>query len=69
MPQDVRNNVARLGDEAAACDQGRERTNVITAHGEPELMVMGFSTPFRDTRLHDQLRTRFCGGLDTDSSC
>jgi hypothetical protein len=25
-----------------ACDRGRERTNVITGHGEPEVTVMDF---------------------------
>jgi hypothetical protein len=29
-----------------ACDQGRERTNVLTAGGEPEVTVMNFSAPF-----------------------
>ena len=29
-----------------ACDRGRERTNVITGHGEPEVTVMDFSVPF-----------------------
>src|SRR5690242_13325762 len=30
----------------AACDRGRERTNVLTAHGEPEVTLMDFSAPF-----------------------
>jgi hypothetical protein len=29
-----------------ACDRGRERTNVLTAGGEPKVTVMDFSTPF-----------------------
>ena len=29
-----------------ACDGGRERTNVLTAHGEQEVAVMDFSEPF-----------------------
>src|SRR5260370_26469980 len=29
-----------------ACDRGRERTNVLTARGEPEVVVMDFSAPF-----------------------
>jgi len=29
-----------------ACDRGRERTNVITGHGESEVTVMDFSAPF-----------------------
>lgn len=30
----------------AACDRGRERTNVLAAHGESEVVVMDFSAPF-----------------------
>jgi len=29
-----------------ACDRGRERINVITAHGESKVTLMDFSTPF-----------------------
>src|SRR3989442_724563 len=29
-----------------ACDRARERTNVLTGRGEPELTVMDFSAPF-----------------------
>ena len=29
-----------------ACDRGRERTNVVTGDGKPEVTVMDFSTPF-----------------------
>jgi hypothetical protein len=29
-----------------ACDGGRERANVLTAHGEQEVVVMDFSAPF-----------------------
>jgi hypothetical protein len=29
-----------------ACDRGRERTNVLTGDGEPEVTVMDFSAPF-----------------------
>ena len=29
-----------------ACDRGRERANVLTGRGEPEVMVMDFSAPF-----------------------
>jgi hypothetical protein len=29
-----------------ACDGGRERTNVLTARGEQEVVVMDFSAPF-----------------------
>jgi Protein of unknown function (DUF3047) len=34
-----------------ACDRGRERTNVLMAHGEPELVVMDFSALFPLDRL------------------
>jgi hypothetical protein len=30
----------------SACDRGRERINVLTANGEPEVAVMDFSAPF-----------------------
>src|SRR5258708_25062063 len=30
----------------SACDRGRERINVLTANGEPEVPVMDFSAPF-----------------------
>jgi hypothetical protein len=29
-----------------ACDRGRERTNVVTGDGQPEVTVMDFSAPF-----------------------
>jgi hypothetical protein len=29
-----------------ACDRGRERTNVLTGDGQPEVTVMDFSAPF-----------------------
>jgi hypothetical protein len=29
-----------------ACDRGRERANVLTGRGEPEVMLMDFSAPF-----------------------
>jgi hypothetical protein len=29
-----------------ACDRGRERANVLTGRGEPEVTVMDFSVPF-----------------------
>src|SRR5215467_969459 len=31
---------------ATACDRGRERTNVVTGDGQPEVMMMDFSAPF-----------------------
>src|SRR5262249_23613667 len=31
---------------ATACDRGRERTNVVTGDGQPEVTVMDFSAPF-----------------------
>lgn len=30
----------------AGCDRGSRRTNVLTAHGEPEVTLMDFSAPF-----------------------
>jgi len=30
----------------SACDSGRKRINVLTAHGEAEVTLMDFSTPF-----------------------